>query len=207
MAEEKKLVAIVQRHGDTSLNDDGCFRSRLDPPLNEKGIAQAKAAAKAIAKADHPITRIISSPLLRAVQTADELSDEISIPVEQDRGLISWNLGFLGGRKKDIYKDILDYYIDNPKKVIPDGESLDNLESRLYEFFNKELKGGLAIYVTHNSNLVMLDKLIDNTKTGRPESSDQSVEPGGTMGVYVDGDGNYSTEILFGEEKVSAFGN
>ncbi len=204
---EKKLIAIVVRHGDTSLNDDGCFRSRLDPPLNDNGLAQAKKAAKAIAEAEYQIERIIASPLLRAVQTADAISDEIDIPVEQDRGLISWNLGFMGGRNKEVYNDILDYYIDNPKKTIPDGECLDDLEARIYEFFNKELKGGLAVYVTHNSNIVTLDKLIDNSKAGRPESSETSVEPGGVVGVYTDDDGKYSTEILFGEEKQATFGS
>jgi len=204
---DKKLVAIVVRHGDTTLNDDGCFRSRLDPPLNNEGIKQAKQAAKAIADADYPIERIISSPLLRAVQTADAISDEINIPVEQDRGLISWNLGFMGGKNRELYNDILDYYIDNPKKVIPDGECLDDLEVRIYEFFKKEFKGGLAVYTTHNSNIVTLDKLIDGTKTGRPESTEDSVEPGGVVGVYVDDNGEYSTEVLFGEEKQATFGS
>ena len=204
---KKKLVAIVVRHGDTTLNDDGCFRSRLDPPLNEAGFAQAKKAAKAIAESDFPVERILTSPLLRAVQTADVISDEISIAIEQDRGLISWNLGFMGGRSKELYNDILDYYIDNPKKIIPDGECLDDLEMRVYEFFNKELKGGLAVYITHNSNIVTLDKLCDNEKVGRPESSDQSVEPGGIVGVYVDSEGKYSTEVLFGEEKEATFGS
>lgn len=203
----KKLVAIVQRHGDTSLNDDGCFRSRLDPPLNEEGIKQAEKAAKQISSRDFPIEKIVSSPLLRAVQTADIISEELDLPVEQNRGLISWNLGFLGGRNKKVYQDILDYYIDNPKKIIPDGESLDDLEQRIYEFFNAELKEGLALYTTHNSNILVLDKLIDNTKKGRPESSETSVEPGGTVGVYVDDDGKYSTEILFGEEITATFGS
>lgn len=204
---EKKLIAIVVRHGDTTLNDDGCFRSRLDPPLNENGLKQAQKAAKAISKAGFEVERIISSPLLRAVQTADAIGDELDLPVEQDRGLISWNLGFMGGRNKEAYNDILDYYIDNPKKVIPDGESLDDLEARIYEFFNKELKGGLTVYVTHNSNIVTLDKLIDHEKAGRPESTETSVEPGGVVGVYADGDGKYSTEVLFGEEKEATFGS
>jgi broad specificity phosphatase PhoE len=204
---DKKLVAIIVRHGDTTLNDDGCFRSRLDPPLNENGLEQVNKLAKAIAKADYPVERIVTSPLLRAVQTADAISEEINIPVEQDRGLSSWNLGFMGGKNKEVYNDILDYYIDNPKKVIPDGECLDDLEVRIYEFFKKELKGGLAVYVTHNSNIVTLDKLIDGSKAGRPESTEASVETGGAIGVYVDDEGNYSTEVLFGEEKQATFGS
>lgn len=202
---EKKLVAIVQRHGDTDTNEANVFRSRLDPSLNKKGLAQAEAAAKAIVDADYPVERVISSPMLRAVQTADAIADALNLSVEQDRGLISWNLGFLGGRDRDTYSDILNYYVDNPKKVIPDGESLDDLEQRIYEFFNKELKNGLTVYVTHNSNVVCLDNMVKGISDGRPESSEKSVDPGGTVGVYVDDSGAYSTEVLFGQEKPAEF--
>ena len=202
---DKKLIAIVQRHGDTDANEVNVFRSRLDPPLNKKGLAQAAAAAKAIEKEDYSVERVITSPMLRAVQTADAISEVLSLPVEQDRGLISWNLGFLGGKDRDTYSDILNYYVDNPKKVIPDGESLDDLEQRIYEFFNKELRNGLTVYVTHNSNIVCLDNMIKGAPEGRPESSEKSVDPGGTIGVYVDDSGTYSTEVLFGEEKSAEF--
>ena len=35
----KDLVGILLRHGDTDANDQNLFRSRMDPPLNDKGIA------------------------------------------------------------------------------------------------------------------------------------------------------------------------
>jgi broad specificity phosphatase PhoE len=204
---EKKLVAIVQRHGDTEANKANQFRSRMDQPLNDNGLKQAHVAAKAIAGEKLEVQRIVCSPLLRAVQTADIIGDALDLPVEQDRGLISWHLGFLSGRDKDEYQDILNFYIDNPKKVIPEGESLDELEQRIYEFFKQALKEGLAVYVTHNSNIVTLDNLARGSKEGRPESSEKTVNPGGTVGVYVDEDGKYSTEVLFGEEKEAEYGS
>lgn len=204
---EKKLVAILQRHGDTSTNEANQFRSRMDPPLNSKGIAQAEAAAKDIEKEDYGITRIVSSPLLRAVQTADIIAEHLDLEVEQDRGLISWNLGFLSGRDKDEYDDILNFYVDNPKLVPPEGESLDALESRTFEFFKKELKGGLTLYVTHTSNIICVENLIRGNHDGRPESGESSVDTGGTIGVYADDKDTYSTEILFGKEKEATFGS
>jgi probable phosphoglycerate mutase len=197
----KKLIALLQRHGDTEANEENIFRSRLDPSLNDKGIKQAEAAAKNIAKHyGDEVKKVVSSPMLRSLQTADIIAEELGLEVIQDRGLISWHLGFLSGRNKDVYQDILDFYVDHPKKVIPEGESLDELETRLEEFFDKALRGEFGVYVTHNSNLVTVENMIVGIKTGRQESNEKSVEPGGTIGVYLEDDGKYSVEVLFGTE-------
>ena len=205
---DKKLIACVQRHGSTNLNEGNKFRARLDPPLDEKGLRQAEDAANSLKKKGIELKRIVSSPLLRAVQTADAFAEIYDLEVEQDRGIISWALGFLSGKDKDEYADILDFYVENPKKAPPDGESLDDFEQRNFEFFDKELRKDdkLTLYVTHNSNCVALNKMIDEEFTGKAESDDVSVKPGGTLGVYVDDDGKYSVEILFGEEKAAEFG-
>jgi len=197
----KELIALLQRHGDTAANEENVFRSRLDPPLNPKGIKQAEAAAKNIVKHyKKDVKKVVSSPMLRSLQTADIVAEELGLETIQDRGLISWHLGFLSGRNKDTYQDILNYYVDNPEKTIPEGEPLDDLEARLEEFFDKALRGEFGVYVTHNSNLVTVENLITGTKNGRQESSEKSVEPGGTIGVFVEDDGSYSVEVLFGTE-------
>jgi broad specificity phosphatase PhoE len=205
---DKKLIAIVQRHGSTTLNEDNKFRARIDPPLDSKGKKQAEDAAENLKDKGIELKRIVSSPLLRAVQTADAFAELYDLDVEQDRGLISWALGFLGGKDKDEYADILDLYVENPTKVPPDGESLDDFEQRNFEFFDKELRkeDKLTLYVSHNSNCVALNKMIDEEFTGKAESDDVSVKPGGTLGVYLEDDGTYSVDILFGKEKEASFG-
>jgi probable phosphoglycerate mutase len=180
----------------------------MDPPLDDDGIKEAEKAAENILKEGFEVKKIISSPLLRAVQTADILAEELDLDVEQDRGLISWDLGFLSGKDKDEYDDILNLYVDNPTKKVPEGESLDDLEKRTFEFFNESLKSDdLTIYVTHTSNIITVENLVHGNHDGRPESGETSVEPGGTIGVYVDSDGKYSTEVLFGVEEDAAFGS
>ena len=152
---DKKLIAICQRHGQTTLNAKKSFRGRLDPPLDAKGLSQAEDAADALKNEGIEVERVISSPLLRAVQTADEIADTYDLEVMQDRGLISWDVGFLGGKNKEDFNEILNYFIKNSKSKIPDGESLDDLEQRTYEFFDKELRDDkLTVFVTHNSNIV-----------------------------------------------------
>jgi broad specificity phosphatase PhoE len=205
---DEKLVAILIRHGSTILNTNNSFRSRMDPSLDDEGIKQAEKAAESITQEGLEVKRIISSPLLRAVQTSDILAEELDLDVEQDRGLISWDLGFLSGKDKDEYDEILNYFVDNPKSKVPEGESLDDLEKRTFEFFNESLKSDdLTIYVSHTSNIITVENLIRGNHDGRPESGETSVEPGGIVGVYVDSDGKYSTELLFGVEEEAAFGS
>jgi broad specificity phosphatase PhoE len=178
----------------------------MDPPLDEKGIKQAEDSADSFKKESIEIKRIVSSPMLRACQTADVIAEAFGLDVEQDRAIISWDLGFLSGKDRDEYGPVLDVFIDNPKLPVPGGESLDSLEQRLYEYFEKELKKDkLTLYCTHNSNIVTLETLVAGDKVGRPESSETSVQPGGSLGIYVDADGKYSTEVLFGKEKEADF--
>jgi broad specificity phosphatase PhoE len=206
--EEKKLIAICQRHGQTTLNAKKAYRGRLDPRLNDKGKEQAEDAADNLKNEGIKVERIISSPLLRAMETADIIAEAYDLPVTQDRGLLSFDVGFLGGKDKEDFGEILTYFIEHPKSVVPDGESLDDLEQRTFEFFEKELRSEkLTCFVSHNSNFVCLQNQIEGDKSGIPESDETSVKPGGTLGVYVDSEGKYSVEVLFGKEEAAAFGS
>lgn len=205
---DKKLIAICQRHGQTTLNAKKSFRGRLDPPLDSKGLSQAEDAADALKNENIKVERVVSSPLLRAVQTADAIAEAYNLPVVQDRGLISWNVGFLGGKLKEDFQELLEYFIENKKSVIPDGESLDDLEQRTYEFFDKELRSDkLTCFVTHNSNIVCLQNQIEGNTSGIPESDEVSVKPGGTMGIFLDSEGKYSVEVMFGKAEAAEFGS
>jgi hypothetical protein len=135
----KRLIGLIVRHGETAANAKNLFRSRMDPPLNSKGESEAEKVGKIVCD-KYDVRRIVSSPMLRAVQTADIIAEHCGAKVSQDRGLISWNLGFLSGRDKKEYSDVLDYFVDNPKEPVPEGESLDDLEERTWDFFEPELK-------------------------------------------------------------------
>ena len=198
----------MQRHGQTTLNAKKAFRSRLDPHLDETGKNQSEDAAKSAWDEGIKVERIISSPLLRALETADAYAEVYDLDVLQDRGLLSFHLGFLGGKDKKEYQEILEYFVEHPKSVIPEGESLDELEQRTFEFFDKELRSKkFTVFVTHNSNCVCLQNQIEGDKTGTPESDEVSIKPGGTLGIFLDEDGKYSVEVLFGEEKQATFGS
>jgi probable phosphoglycerate mutase len=63
---------LLLRHGETVWNAERRFTTRTDVPLNEAGIAQAQAAAEALAPT--AIDRIYSSPLQRALVTAETIA-------------------------------------------------------------------------------------------------------------------------------------
>lgn len=87
---------IVLRHGATTWSGSGRFTGHQDPPLDDLGREQARAAAAALA--GRPIRRIVSSDLQRAAQTAEILAARVGLPVALDRRLREEHLGQWEGR-------------------------------------------------------------------------------------------------------------
>ena len=93
------------RHGRTPLNAAGALRGRLDPDLDEVGLLQAQALATRLAGV-RPV-RVVSSPLRRAVQTAEPLAATIGVPVEVDPRLIDRSYGSFDGTPEG---PLIDHY-------------------------------------------------------------------------------------------------
>lgn len=73
---------IVIRHGETAWNRERRLQGQLDIPLNDTGVAQARALAASLA--DEPIDAVYSSDLSRAMQTAAPLGDALGLTVQPD---------------------------------------------------------------------------------------------------------------------------
>lgn len=84
------------RHGQTDWNVEKRMQGHTDIPLNATGIQQAHTAAQRIMQL--PITRIISSPLLRALKTAAITAEALKLPIHIDSFLIERTFGSLEGR-------------------------------------------------------------------------------------------------------------
>ena len=68
----KKRYIYLIRHGETDANKNNIYQGkRVNPSLNEKGKKQAKLLAKFLIFNYPDISKIVSSPALRTVQTAD----------------------------------------------------------------------------------------------------------------------------------------
>lgn len=202
---KEKLVALILRHGDTILNETGCFRSWLDIPLSDGGIKQAEEAGRFLSK--FPIKRVMCSPLLRAFVTADIAAKPHKLHVNQHRGLFPWRLGVFSGRSKKENQPALKLFVASRDVAIPDGESLNAFEDRQFAFFEASLGKGdqpLTLYVCHTSNVAALQNFTDEENRGEPEDSDM-VQPGGVLAVYWDGK-LHRAEPVFGKAEAAQFG-
>ncbi|GAA1917184.1 hypothetical protein GCM10009688_22810 [Arthrobacter gandavensis] len=72
-AETLPARLVLVRHGETDWNQERRLQGRTDNPLNGVGRAQARKAGRLLAA--EPWDVVVSSPLLRAVQTARRIAD------------------------------------------------------------------------------------------------------------------------------------
>ena len=84
------------RHGVTDWNRQGRFQGLTDIPLNDEGISQAQAAARRLR--DVRFDYVVSSPLIRAVKTAEIIAAASGKTVAIDAGLIECDFGSFEGR-------------------------------------------------------------------------------------------------------------
>lgn len=73
------MIIYFVRHGESEGNKKGLHQG-AEVPLSEEGIEQGRVLAERLKK--HKINVIYSSPMVRAKQTAEIISNKLKIPVE-----------------------------------------------------------------------------------------------------------------------------
>eukprot|EP00510_Aplanochytrium_minuta_P006456 CAMPEP_0184041738 /NCGR_PEP_ID=MMETSP0955-20130417/63854_1 /TAXON_ID=627963 /ORGANISM="Aplanochytrium sp, Strain PBS07" /LENGTH=232 /DNA_ID=CAMNT_0026332207 /DNA_START=186 /DNA_END=880 /DNA_ORIENTATION=+ len=147
------------RHGeriDETRQADEWFKNNMkrwfDPPLTERGKAQARAAAEKLithfeSLDSVPFDRVYASPLLRTMQTADQIAQHLSLPIEAVPGIATCTSNFKkhGARRQPLlsYSEIIahidsevnefdhtyKYDFHNTLELIAQQEILSNSES------------------------------------------------------------------------------
>lgn len=125
---------ILIRHGQTDYNLENRYCGFSDPPLNDKGIAQAKKLTDELK--DLKVDKVYSSDLRRAYETAKIIFRNSSL--EKLANFREMNFGIFEGLQ---YKEIIKKYpllyrdwVNNPMKVkIPGGEGSENFRKRIEE--------------------------------------------------------------------------
>ena len=97
MVETSVYHITFLRHGESVGNAEERFQGHSDFPLTTKGRAQAQALAERWQANGVTFDRCISSPLLRACQTAEIISKTLGIPLELDPDWMEINNGILAG--------------------------------------------------------------------------------------------------------------
>ena len=125
---------ILVRHGQTDWNVKERFRGRFDVPLNETGVRQARLTARRISNTWKP-SAVYSSPLIRAMTTAQAIAQPFSLPVQELPEIIDMNFGAWEGLSPDEVRtqwpEALAAWYSAPHTVlIPGGESLHHVRYR-----------------------------------------------------------------------------
>lgn len=92
------MSEYLMRHGESTANLDGVFAGQgNDAPLTKKGEDQAKSVCPALRT--FKITKIISSPLVRALRTAEIISVALGgLDILADDRLAEYDMGALTGK-------------------------------------------------------------------------------------------------------------
>lgn len=103
-APDRARYVLLIRHGRTALNAEGRLRGLADPELDDIGLAEARATADALR--GRRLSLVVSSPLQRAVATAQVIADAAGVeaiadPAFNDRDYGPWT----GHVKADIIRE------------------------------------------------------------------------------------------------------
>jgi broad specificity phosphatase PhoE len=145
---------ILARHGETVWNVEKIYRGRADVNLDEVGIKQAELLGKYLS--NWKLEAIYSSPVKRALDTANIVARYQKIGVYTAEGLIDFDYGEWQSLPEQevtrLYPALLDEWHNNPHKVkMPGGESLEDVRRRAIEVVNDALSKyqGSIVLVSH----------------------------------------------------------
>jgi probable phosphoglycerate mutase len=158
------LRMFLVRHGSTALTAQGRYSGRVDVPLSADGFAEAAAAAGRLRSLAPSVDAIVSSPLVRCLETARAIAGAFGgVPVETDDDLIECDFGdFEGmtfGEVRERYPAELDAWLASTAVPPPDGESFQVVSLRVRRAVKRLLAsytGKTIVVVSHVTPIKMI---------------------------------------------------
>ena len=95
---------LIVRHGQSEADILNVHEGRADFELTELGRRQAAAASRRI-YSEYGVTKIYSSTLRRAYQTAEYLAELTGLPINADAELMEFNNGLLAGCTREYAEE------------------------------------------------------------------------------------------------------
>ncbi len=155
----------IVRHGQTEWNVAGVAQGQTDVPLDTIGTDQAQRVGRSFHT--HEIARIMSSDLIRARATAEQISSSLGLELELRKDLRERSFGEYEGRPFDEFRE---HVLKDPIHMRPPGgESFQDVWERLESVKTDLASGhGETIVVTHGgTGSLLVAKMIRAT----PESA------------------------------------
>jgi len=152
------MILDMLRHGETERG--GGLRGSLDDRLTEQGWAQMR---EAVAQAG-PWDALVSSPLRRCAQFADELGARLGLPVQLEAGVRELHFGDWEGRSAaQIMQDQADalgrFWADPYAFTPPRGEPVSAFAERVLaalDGLGRQHAGKRVLLVTHGGVMRLL---------------------------------------------------
>lgn len=148
---------ILVRHGETAANRDMRYIGTRDDPLTDRGHAQARFLAGALAS--FPIAAIYTSPRQRARHTARPLAEQIGVPVHVVDDLRESAFGAWEGMTRTEvlnhslgWADRLRAWEADATVAPPNGESIAAMTARVAAFAERLLDqhaGETVVFAAH----------------------------------------------------------
>jgi broad specificity phosphatase PhoE len=142
----RQVAFCYLRHGETDWNARGVSQGNIDIPLNEVGLAQARAAAAMLL--DRGISSIVASTLSRARVTAEVVGQALGLPVALDDGLREVAFGVQEGQPMSEW--FAEWVAG---RMTPAGaESFDHMRVRAIAALNRALeRPAIVLVVAHGA--------------------------------------------------------
>lgn len=161
---------LFARHGQSTANLLLVISNRdVAHPLTKLGRRQAARLARAV-RGDG-VQRIFTSPLARALETAEIVGRALAVPVELADALREFDCGIFEGRSDEeawaahtaIQREWFE--LGRPDARIPGGESLTDLRARFVPFVHELARGpleGSVLLISHGGLLhSLLPEVLD----------------------------------------------
>ena len=160
-AQGEPTVTALLRHGQTPMSVQKRYAGRTDAPLTEVGVQQAAAAAKRLASAGLGV--IVTSPLLRTVQTAQAVAAVTGAAVVTDDGFRETDFGAWEGltfaEVRERWPAEISAWLADPDVAPPGGESFTDVSARVTAALDRVLAaraGQTVLIVSHVTPIKML---------------------------------------------------
>ncbi|MCL2617049.1 MAG: histidine phosphatase family protein [Defluviitaleaceae bacterium] len=128
------MKIYTARHGQTGWNAEGRMQGLIDIPLDETGLAQAEKLAERFKNVR--ITRIYSSSLSRAYETAKTINKHHNVEIITEDGLREISYGEFEGRLlSEIGKEFS--IRQETGRAMPGGEEFDDFFARVHSCLDK----------------------------------------------------------------------
>ncbi len=131
------MELILIRHGETDADREGRLKNSRDfsPTLNSTGRSQATALARAL-ETELPF-HFCTSPIRRARETAQIISETLGVPFSVVEGLAEIDVGALEGlTRSEIRQKYPTYFRDWERNAVtarcPGGETIQELQDRAW---------------------------------------------------------------------------